>query len=163
MVSDRDKATRGAVLSVLEGILKREGEQEVWKQAGRLSDQQRSLIEERFKFVYKAEAKQDQSSSQSPSPRSLKSSRRESQNGQTEITPPSHQIPRYSQCLEVAILVLWNCSNFHLSGAENRVSRKIFKSVQKTFLPSWFPRIVWHWHRGKQRSKWQLLTIEFDL
>ena len=67
------------MLSLMEGVLKRDGEKEVWRQAGNLTDQQKSLIEERFKFVHKAEAKIAEKAS--PTPRSVAGSRRQSYTG----------------------------------------------------------------------------------
>lgn len=52
IVSDRDKATRAAALSTLEVVYLSEG-QAIWNMLGRLSDQQHSLIEERFKYTDK--------------------------------------------------------------------------------------------------------------
>ena len=52
VVSDRDKATRAAALSTLEVVYLSEG-QAIWSMLGRLSDQQHSLIEERFKYTDK--------------------------------------------------------------------------------------------------------------
>ncbi len=51
-MSDRDKATRAAALGTLEIVYLSEG-QAVWKMCGHISDQQRSLIEERFKYTDK--------------------------------------------------------------------------------------------------------------
>ena len=51
LVTDRDKALRSAVLGTLEILYRKEGEAAVWAHCGSLSDQQRSLIEERFKSV----------------------------------------------------------------------------------------------------------------
>lgn len=53
LVSERDKALRSAVLSTLEILYSLEGEATVWASVGPLADQQRSLIEERFKFAAK--------------------------------------------------------------------------------------------------------------
>ena len=50
--SERDKATRAAALGTLEIGYKSEG-QAIWSSLGRLSDQQQSLIEERFKYTDK--------------------------------------------------------------------------------------------------------------
>ena len=47
MVTERDKALRSAVLGTLAVLYQQEGEATVWAQCGRLSDQQRSLIEVR--------------------------------------------------------------------------------------------------------------------
>ena len=52
IVSDRDKATRAAALGTLEVAYLSEG-QAIWSKLGRLSDQQHSLIEERFKYTDK--------------------------------------------------------------------------------------------------------------
>lgn len=52
IVSDRDKATRAAALGTLEVAYLSEG-QAIWNMLGRLSDQQHSLIEERFKYTDK--------------------------------------------------------------------------------------------------------------
>lgn len=52
IVSDRDKATRAAALGTLEVAYRSEG-QAIWSMLGRLSDQQHSLIEERFKYTDK--------------------------------------------------------------------------------------------------------------
>ena len=52
IVSDRDKATRAAALGTLEVAYMSEG-QAIWTQLGRLTDQQQSLIEERFKYTDK--------------------------------------------------------------------------------------------------------------
>ena len=52
IVSDRDKATRAAALGTLEVAYLSEG-QAIWSMLGRLSDQQHSLIEERFKYTDK--------------------------------------------------------------------------------------------------------------
>ena len=52
VVSDRDKATRAAALGTLEVAYMSEG-QAIWTQMGRLTDQQQSLIEERFKYTDK--------------------------------------------------------------------------------------------------------------
>ena len=45
------------MLGTLEALYRLEGEGRVWDHLGRLNDQQRSLIEERFKFVSKHAAK----------------------------------------------------------------------------------------------------------
>lgn len=50
IVSDRDKATRAAALGTLELVYMSEG-QAIWSMLGRLSDQQQSLLEERFKYT----------------------------------------------------------------------------------------------------------------
>ena len=50
IVSDRDKATRAAALGTLELVYMSEG-QAIWSMLGRLSDQQHSLLEERFKYT----------------------------------------------------------------------------------------------------------------
>jgi len=47
MVTERDKALRSAVLGTLAVLYQQEGEATVWAQCGRLSDQQKSLIEVR--------------------------------------------------------------------------------------------------------------------
>ncbi len=52
IVSDRDKATRAAALGTLEVVYMSEG-QAIWSMLGRLSDQQQSLLEERFKYTDK--------------------------------------------------------------------------------------------------------------
>ncbi|KAL0028272.1 hypothetical protein WJX79_006476 [Trebouxia sp. C0005] len=52
IVSDRDKATRAAALGTLELVYMSEG-QAIWSMLGRLSDQQQSLLEERFKYTDK--------------------------------------------------------------------------------------------------------------
>lgn len=52
IVSDRDKATRAAALGTLEVAYLSEG-QAIWSMLGRLSDQQHSLLEERFKYTDK--------------------------------------------------------------------------------------------------------------
>ena len=52
IVSDRDKATRASALGTLEIGYWSEG-QAIWSKLGRLSDQQQSLIEERFKYTDK--------------------------------------------------------------------------------------------------------------
>jgi len=52
IVSDRDKATRAAALGTLELVYMSEG-QAIWSMLGRLSDQQHSLLEERFKYTDK--------------------------------------------------------------------------------------------------------------
>lgn len=52
IVSDRDKATRAAALGTLEVAYLSEG-QAIWSMLGHLSDQQHSLIEERFKYTDK--------------------------------------------------------------------------------------------------------------
>ena len=57
MASERDKSLRSAVLEFLGILYKLEGEAAVWAQVGSLSDQQRSLIEERFKSVSKQMAR----------------------------------------------------------------------------------------------------------
>lgn len=51
-MSDRDKATRAAALSTLEIVYMSEG-QAIWSMLGHLTDQQQSLIEERFKYTDK--------------------------------------------------------------------------------------------------------------
>ncbi len=53
MVSERDQATRGAALMALEAAYSQLG-QDLWPLLGRLTDQQRSLIEERLKFADRA-------------------------------------------------------------------------------------------------------------
>lgn len=83
-MSERDKALRSAALGALEILYKAEGEGAVWAHAGQLSDQQRSLIEERFKFA----AKQAQK---------LLAHRRLESNGNASDhsdTIPSHHPPR---------------------------------------------------------------------
>lgn len=52
IVSDRDKATRAAALNTLELVYMSEG-QAIWSMLGHLSDQQHSLLEERFKYTDK--------------------------------------------------------------------------------------------------------------
>ncbi|KAL0039701.1 hypothetical protein WJX77_005628 [Trebouxia sp. C0004] len=52
IVSDRDKTTRAAALGTLELVYMSEG-QAIWSMLGRLSDQQQSLLEERFKYTDK--------------------------------------------------------------------------------------------------------------
>uniref|UniRef100_A0A061RZH6 Cytoskeleton-associated protein 5 n=1 Tax=Tetraselmis sp. GSL018 TaxID=582737 RepID=A0A061RZH6_9CHLO len=52
MVSERDKALRGAVLGMLSIVYVSEGDV-VWKQMGSLDNMQKSLIEDRFKFTDK--------------------------------------------------------------------------------------------------------------
>ncbi len=51
-MSDRDKATRAAALGTLELVYMSES-QAIWSMLGRLSDQQQSLLEERFKYTDK--------------------------------------------------------------------------------------------------------------
>ena len=50
LVSERDQATRGAALAALETAWGQVG-QDLWPLLGHLTDQQRSLIEERLKFA----------------------------------------------------------------------------------------------------------------
>ena len=54
MVTERDKALRSAVLGTLAVLYQQEGEATVWAQCGRLSDQQRSLIEVRGNLIFSA-------------------------------------------------------------------------------------------------------------
>ena len=51
-MSDRDKATRAAALGTLETVYMSEGPA-IWSMLGRLTDQQQSLLEERFKYTDK--------------------------------------------------------------------------------------------------------------
>ena len=51
MVAERDGATRAAVLRALEALYLAEGPEEAWARIGAVSAQQRSLIQERFKYV----------------------------------------------------------------------------------------------------------------
>ncbi|KAK9795603.1 hypothetical protein WJX73_007429 [Symbiochloris irregularis] len=51
MVSERDAATRTAVLRTLEALYLAEGPEMAWECIGDVSSQQRSLIQERFKYV----------------------------------------------------------------------------------------------------------------
>ena len=53
LVSDRDKATRSAVLGALEAVYMQEGPSGFWDMLGRLNDQQKSLISERLKYTDK--------------------------------------------------------------------------------------------------------------
>ena len=55
LVSERDQATRGAALSALEAAYSQLGP-DLWPLLGHLTDQQRSLIEERLKFSERAAA-----------------------------------------------------------------------------------------------------------
>eukprot|EP00798_Chlamydomonas_sp_ICE-L_P001437 gene1437-32811_t len=52
LVTERDTALRQGVLMTMEAVYSCEGNN-VWRYAGKLSDQQRSLIEERFKYTDK--------------------------------------------------------------------------------------------------------------
>jgi len=52
-VTDRDKGVRAAALGVMEVAYRQEGPAALWKLLGRVSDQQRSLIEERLKYTDK--------------------------------------------------------------------------------------------------------------
>ncbi len=53
LVTDRDKGVRAAALGVMEVAYRQEGPAALWKLLGRVSDQQRSLIEERLKYTDK--------------------------------------------------------------------------------------------------------------
>lgn len=46
-----DKALRGAALGVMEVVYELEGADNFWRHLPRVSDQQRSMIEERIKYV----------------------------------------------------------------------------------------------------------------
>ncbi len=52
-MSDRDKATRSAVLGALEAVYMQEGPSGFWEMLGHLNDQQKSLISERLKYTDK--------------------------------------------------------------------------------------------------------------
>lgn len=86
LVSERDKALRAAVLGAFEVLYAREGESAVWTLAGPLTDQQRSLIEERFRFAAKQAAK-------AASHRRLESNGNASD--QSDVIP-AHQPPRWA-------------------------------------------------------------------
>ena len=51
MVAERDGATRAAVLRALEALYVAEGPAEAWSRIGDVNAQQKSLIQERFKYV----------------------------------------------------------------------------------------------------------------
>jgi hypothetical protein len=57
MVTERDKAMRAAALAAVEALYLAEGPAVVWGQLGKLTDQQRSLIEERLKYTERAAAR----------------------------------------------------------------------------------------------------------
>lgn len=52
-MTDRDRGVRAAALGVMEVAYRQEGPAAFWKLVGRVSDQQRSLIEERLKYTDK--------------------------------------------------------------------------------------------------------------
>lgn len=56
MVSDRDKGVRAAALALLQTLYRLAGPSQTWALLGRLSSQQHSLIEERFKHRGKGSA-----------------------------------------------------------------------------------------------------------
>lgn len=58
LVTDRDRGVRAAALGVMEVAYRQEGPAALWKLVGRLSDQQRSLVEERLKYTDKQAAAQ---------------------------------------------------------------------------------------------------------
>ena len=58
LVTDRDRGVRAAALGVMEVAYRQEGPAALWKLLGRLSDQQRSLVEERLKYTDKQAAAQ---------------------------------------------------------------------------------------------------------
>jgi hypothetical protein len=89
MVTERDKALRSAVLGTLAVLYQQEGEATVWSQCSRLSDQQKSLIEERFKHASKNPAKAP----------SQKNKRLEGNGNASEHSePPSPQPSRVPRC-----------------------------------------------------------------
>jgi hypothetical protein len=58
LVTDKDRGVRAAALGVMEVAYRQEGPAALWKLVGRLSDQQRSLVEERLKYTDKQAAAQ---------------------------------------------------------------------------------------------------------
>ena len=67
MVSDRDKGVRAAALALLQTLYQLAGPSQTWGLLGKLTSQQQSLIEERFKHREKSSA----SASPYPTPRAM--------------------------------------------------------------------------------------------
>lgn len=70
LVSERDQATRGAALAALEMAWGQVG-QDLWPALGHLTDQQRSLIEERLKFADRGAAAAAAAAERSAGPSNL--------------------------------------------------------------------------------------------
>ena len=66
MVSDRDKGVRAAALALLQTLYQLAGPSQTWGLLGKLTSQQQSLIEERFKHREKSSASASLSHSKSP-------------------------------------------------------------------------------------------------
>ncbi len=58
MIVERDKSIRAAALGVVEALYVSEGPGVLWSQFNKLTEQQKSLVEERLKYLEKAAARQ---------------------------------------------------------------------------------------------------------
>ena len=66
MVSDRDKGVRAAALALLQTLYQLAGPSQTWDLLGKLTNQQQSLVEERFKHRERSSASAPLLHSKSP-------------------------------------------------------------------------------------------------
>jgi hypothetical protein len=58
MIVERDKSMRAAALAFVEALYVSEGPAVLWSQFNKLTEQQKSLVEERLKYIEKGAARQ---------------------------------------------------------------------------------------------------------